>query len=305
MGAQKMIRKRRIITFLTVCFILALSIFLSVFPGLKRQSLSFLEDTLNAAENYPDYDNFICFTDESSGNCSVIITNGKCFLINCGYENTADELIKQLKELNVSAINGIIVTHPTARNCGGFLKIAKVITVEHLYICGVFKIDPDNDTDLLKLVGNADDMNIPTRYMSSDCSFSIENAKFYIFCQTQENIRRSDNAPAIKVTLKDKSFLFINELSQQGEHFLAEKDISSDLLIVSGVMNYEGVSEDIIELINPKTVIMSLGSSGDTELENKFCKLSLGKGISIYKTSILGSIYISSENLDEIFYFEN
>ncbi len=300
-----MIRKRRITTFLTVCFILALSIFLSVFPYLKRQSVSFLEDTLNAAENYPDYNDFICFTDESLGNCSIIISNGKCFLINCGYENTAHELIKQLKELNISAINGIIVTHPAARTCGGFDKISKEMTIEHLYICGVFKIDPNNDTDLLNLVGKADELHIPTRYINSDCSFPLEDAKVDIFCQPKENSRKSDNAPAIKVTLKNKSFLFINELSQQGELFLTQKNISSDALIVSGVMNYEGVSEDIIELIDPKTVIMSVGSSGNAEFENKFCKLSLDKGIRIYKTSILGNIYISSENSDQIFYFKN
>ena len=298
-----MIKRRRLLTFITVMIIVLTATFMSLFPFISNKSLNLLDDALSVSEGVPILDDFVCFTNETYGNSSIIISNGQSIIINCGSIKTADALINQLKELKISAISCLIITHPAARNTGGFKKLTKEFNIHNLYICGVFGIDPTNDSDLLNLVAIADSININTRYITSDTSFDIGNAKFDIFCQQSENSRKSDNAPAIKITSSKNSFLFINELSDQAESSLYEKDISADILVVSGTINYEGISNDLIELINPKTAVFSLSSVSDVELENNYCKRILDKSISVYKTSILGNIYISFENSNDILHF--
>lgn len=80
-------------------------------------------------------DNYIYFLNVGASTESFIIEdNGHFGLIDTSYNNKANFILKQLKELGAEKLDFIIITHAHMDHMGGFSKIVKNIPVDTLYI---------------------------------------------------------------------------------------------------------------------------------------------------------------------------
>lgn len=80
-------------------------------------------------------DNYIYFLNVGASTESFIVAdNGHFGLIDTSYNNKANFILKQLKELGAEKLDFIIVTHAHMDHMGGFNKIIRNIPVDTLYI---------------------------------------------------------------------------------------------------------------------------------------------------------------------------
>lgn len=288
--------KQLIKTILIVLLFIALNCCLIISPGLSDFTNRYLDDFMYSIEPTNSSEEYICFTDSSCANCTVISSCGMFYMINCGSDINSDAILSFLEKLQVKTIEFIIITHPVARNMNGLISISKQITVNNVYFCGVVSYDTQTADDLINLINYTDYNNINTRFINQDTSFSVNSLKFEIFCCNDSHTRKSDNSAIIKISCNNQTFLLVNETSCKSEVDFYEKDIRSDTLIYSGTMNYEALTEHFINLVNPKSAIISLNPNSKIDYENEFCKTLLKKNIPISKTAISGNIFLPLKN---------
>ena len=78
---------------------------------------------------------YISFLNIPDGEATLLQTpKGENFLINTGSENSRSDLWKQLKQLNVNQLDGVILTKQTRDYCGNIEQVLEQYHVKNIYV---------------------------------------------------------------------------------------------------------------------------------------------------------------------------
>lgn len=192
--------------------------------------------------------NTVQFTvlDVGQGQCLVIRTHHGDYLIDAGGSILGPDpgrfaIIPSLRQMGVSKLNGIIITHPHLDHILAINEIAKQIPVQRIFAP----------------VGVGKNQHIPMQPLSLDVGQTIQMDKSASFTITFEK----DQMMAGVLEFYGKKILITSDLSdKQLMNMLAKDDKNRyDWLILPHHGSHTGMSDQVLRLIKPKAALISCG----------------------------------------------
>jgi len=113
--------------------------------------------------------------------CSLLSFDGKNVLIDAGEKDDGNDIVKALKELRVSQIDLVILTHFDKDHIGGFPAVCEAFPVS-----GVLRPDYVRDSDAYAAMEAAIEKHaIPVQAIQADSSLTLGSASFTLWPSTQ------------------------------------------------------------------------------------------------------------------------
>ena len=291
----------------SIILIIILFVFIILLKNNKKYLLGIIA-TLFIIKFIPKLDGhyYIYYLDIGQGDSTILVSpyQKEVIMIDTGgkitYEtedwqksnktyNLSDNTIKFLKNLGISQIDKLILTHGDYDHT----VIAKYIVVNFKVVKVIFNCGEFNEleTDLIKAL---DEKKIP--YYSCIKELNIDNNKLY-FLQTKEYDNENDNSNVIYTELSGYNFMFMGDASSTTEKEIIDKynlpDI--DVLKVGHHGSRTSSSIEFINEINPEYSIISVGKNNRYGHPNKEVLDALEES-KIYRTDQNGSIMFKINN---------
>lgn len=210
-------------------------------------------------------DTSVRFIDVGQGDCTLVISDGKTMLIDCGDRDDGNALIKYLKKLKIKRLDVIIATHPHADHIGEMSEIIDGFEV------GRF-IMPKVPDDIVPTSKTYEKMleSVKKRGLkisaAKDESFELGSAEVKLFTTKKEHADLNNYSVLVKIVHGDNSFLVTGDCETEEESEMLEQDfdLSAKVLKVGHHGSSTSSSAKFLEKVLPRYAVISCGA------ENKY-----------------------------------
>lgn len=241
-------------------------------------------------------------SDVKSGDSSLItFPDGKNMLVDTTSPECAPILIQYLKNLNITKIDALLISHPHIDHLGGMPAVAEAFPIGQVYRSKV-----ENSTDTYqKFVAAIEEKDIPVRYLQEGDEFDFGTAHFKILNPEPEIVYPENSSDtntqfinnqsiAVKITYEDSSIFLGGDLYVPAENRLIKKygeNLQCDIMKA----NHHGAdtsnSRSFIEVVKPKVVVAMHDGISSLDVYNAFHK----RGAEMYITSVDGCVKITAD----------
>lgn len=207
---------------------------------------------------------YVDFIDVGKGDCILIRSGGKTFLIDTGYEETVDTVVQYLRTREVSQIDGMILTHFDKDHIGGAKDILKNFTVSQVYMPQY----EDTGNKYAKFKEYVDEhMPQIITYVTEDRTIRTGGMEIFINAPKQSTYKQeNDYSLVTKITHGEDTYLFAGDAEKKRIKELLEKDfIDADILKLPHHGAIEDNSVQFLEAVSPKYVISTSLTEADTD----------------------------------------
>ena len=218
--------------------------------------------------------------DVEQGQCLILHTDGKTFLIDCGGSNdkvAANAAADTLLSRGVTHLDGIILTHGDRDHAGGMEYLLQRISTEFVMV-------PEMESSSFpeqRIIGVAGNLSITT-----------EGAKITIFGSTYAE-ESNENSLCILFERENCAILVTGDRSWMGELMLMHDHTlpDVDLLIAGHHGSKNSTSEELLTAVSPETVFISVGGDNSYGHPSKETLARLAEfGCTVYRTDIHGNL---------------
>ena len=224
----------------------------------------------------------IVFFDAGKADAILIETPQSTVLLDAGHKKNADQLVSALNELEIYALDAMIITHFDKDHIGGVPKVLKAIPVRALYEPNY---DKDSGTfDAYREALEATDTTVYT--LTENTAFELDTAHFAMDVANQAfygEDEENDFSLVVRLTVGDARALLPGDAENPRlKELLDEGDLESGLLKVPHHGRYEKTSPLFFAAVNAKVAVIT--SSDEEPEENDTLVALKAAGASIYRT---------------------
>ncbi len=204
-------------------------------------------------------DLWLSVLDVGQGLAVVAQTQNHALLYDTGpaYNEEADAgnriIVPYLRAAGIKQLDGLIVTHTDSDHSGGAISVMGTVPTAWL------------STSMAEDEAIHEHANISQKCIAGQ-SWQWDGVKFEILHPTIENYGEDDrtinnNGCVLKITSPYGSALLTADIEQQAEEELIERaaDIKADVMVVPHHGSKTSSTQELIEAVNPKTVIFTVG----------------------------------------------
>ena len=234
------------------------------------------------------------FLDVGQADSTLIqLPNGETMLIDGGNQHNSITILNYMKDLEITTIDHLIITHPHADHIGGLPAIIESMEIKNIYMPRV------GHTTLTyeRLSQSINKKDLRTNEAGAGVEIVSESGLHVIIVGPVRNDYRdlNDHSIVLKLTYGITSFLFTGDAgSISKEHITA--DISADVLKVSQHGSNTATSEVCLKRIAPIHAVISVGE------DNNYghpCDTVLARlddaGVEVHRTDLLGTVVFTSD----------
>lgn len=252
---------------------------------------------------------------EYSGDAILVCTpGGRNFVIDAGdrgydpqWDCGEERVLPLLDSLGVTYLEGAVGTHPHSDHIGGLISVYETIPVVSAYDSGwPYGGSWTYETYLQAISNNGSDLIIPRRgdYFNWGPELTVE-VIHPVDPMSPSNMNNS--SIVLRLTYEEISFLFTGDLETNGgeDTILAAlsegviQDISADVLKVGHHGSFTSTCTQWLAKVNPSIAAICVGAGNPyghphSEVVNRLN----GRNITIYRTDLDGTFYLSSDGED-------
>lgn len=273
----------------------------------------------------------VIFFDVGQGDASLVIADGLNILIDGGPDKKVVEKLDKYLPFWDREIDIMVLTHPHADHVTGLIDVFKKYQVDEVWMTGVLHssyeylefleiardsgmaarmvgggVDSKPNTPLSPLEGGAKDLKIEILYPQDD-----------FFEKTVDNLNNS--SIVLRISYKDKSFLFAGDIEEEAEAELCEKplpirlhsaslragsspplegegNIRSDVLKIAHHGSANSSSQCFLEAVKPEIAVISAGRDNDFGMPSLRILNRLERmGIEVFRTDEDGDVIMETD----------
>lgn len=205
----------------------------------------------------------LVFLSVGQGDCAVIRTGGRVVLIDVGprsenFDAGARVVAPKLRQMGISRVDMVILSHPDADHIGGLAGLSKKVTIGEVIFSRAFEKSAP-------LIQSLIDANLPSsrwRMVSKSTFFKVGEVQFFLFAPHWNRQTESDNEGSlfVKVQSKNASALFTGDASDETEYeMIRAANWKCDLLKAGHHGSSGATSDGWLEVVRPKAIVFSCG----------------------------------------------
>jgi beta-lactamase superfamily II metal-dependent hydrolase len=212
-------------------------------------------------------------------------------LMDTGLDENKDALVAQLKQMGVTSLYALIITHFDKDHVGGADAVIDAFDTKNVYTTYV----TSNNADTADFEASLEKKNLEMTIVSNT-DFSLGSISFDINGAKGGYDTKKDNNSSLitMVTYGTKKYLFMGDAEDERiEEYLADHDANADFLKVP----YHGYTQDDLELlfqtVAPETAVITNSSDNPSASQIKKTEKLLKAAGSNYYEAAKGDITVS------------
>lgn len=223
----------------------------------------------------------IFFLKVGNGHCSYIeFPNGENALIDvkvCDEDNSLDNIIDILKEVHITTIDLLIITHPHRDHIGGLSKLVNNFTIKS-FIHSPVEFTPDpiyNDWEIYKDMKQGYHCNKACEVMHGWKS-TIDDARIDYIAPSKTFLDNwpddvNNNGLVLSVSCRGHKIIIPGDTEKDGWDYIADSSIeNSTLLLAPHHGNKSGFHLEKMKRVNPGFVVISAGSKTEHDADGRY-----------------------------------
>lgn len=242
----------------------------------------------------------VSFIDVGQGDSIFIKSpSGKVILIDGGAstKNGSDMGEKVvapfLLDKGIGKIDIIVMTHTDSDHAGGLKSIIERMDVKSVVMSD--SVDISKEKQLLDTIKSKSVKIIPIKPKSK---IDIEKGLYFETLNLETQTNDNDKSLVLKMTYKNKKFLFVGDVSQNYEKAIIDEKIpiTADVLKVSHHGSKYATTDDFLNVAHPKVAVISVGKNNlfghpSSEVIDRLLK----HGSKIFRTDKDGCVTVFSD----------
>lgn len=239
---------------------------------------------------------------EDTGDSILIQTpDGKTMLIDAGIPEVGPQVVQYLDQLGVQKIDYAVNTHPHADHIGGF---ATLLASKEISTMIMEKLPYDSNS-YRKSVQALQNKKVKVEYLEDGATFQLgsdvrvevlnppqgalpDAVKTFSFAEV------NNHAMVLKVTYKEKTFLFTGDIYKDREYKLVDSHgqaLDADMMHVPHHGNITSSSPAFIKAVSPQVAVISSNKLMSSDIVKRYEK----NKVKVYVTGLQGNILITSD----------
>ena len=252
----------------------------------------------------------VIFFDVGQGDASLVMADGLNILIDGGPDKKVVEKLDKYLPFWDREIDIMVLTHPHADHVAGLIDVFKKYQVDEVWMTGVLH----SSYEYLEFLEIARDSGMATRMVGRDAinRVSATNIKIEIlypredlFEKTVDNLNNS--SIVLRISYKDKSFLFAGDIEEKADAELCEKpllshplegegNIRSDVLKIAHHGSANASTQCFLEAVKPEITVISAGRDNDFGMPSLRILNRLERmGIGVFRTDEDGDVIMETD----------
>ncbi|HCC07899.1 MAG TPA: DNA internalization-related competence protein ComEC/Rec2 [Clostridiales bacterium] len=230
----------------------------------------------------------------------VLIDGGGDINIEDAQGNTGKNIVdKYMKYSGIRKLDAVFVTHPDFDHIKGVIEIVDLMKVDKL----ILTIGKANETELQKeLINKAKDKKIPIYYFKQGDFMTIDDLRItciYPDLDVDTYAKgNNDYSLVLKVDYKEKSILFMGDISEENEKKIINKykNLDVDLIKVAHHGSKYATMNEFLERVRPEYAVISVGRNNYGHPGIETLERLANHTVETYITKERGAVTVQYEN---------
>ena len=206
------------------------------------------------------------FIDVGQGDCTLIASQGKVMLIDCGERDESNKVEQYLIRHGIQHIDYIVATHPHSDHIGEMSDIIRIFDVDKCIMPSI----PEKHIPTTKcyedMLRELEAKNVETFFADTDSKYQFgccEIGIYYPDVNDTENL--NDYSLIVRVVHGKNSFLVTGdcEVSEERSLLAQKKDLSAKVLKVGHHGSSTSSSAEFLDKVKPEYAVISCGRDND------------------------------------------
>jgi competence protein ComEC len=224
----------------------------------------------------------------------VQLPDGQNMLVDAGTGDTGIKVIKYLKNAGIIKIDFLVATHPHEDHIGGMAAVIRAFNVGGIYMP---KATHTTNTyvELLETIQSKG-----LKITAAEAGIKIVDAgglSVLVLAPNSAAYEALNNYSAvIKLSYGKIGFLLAGDALVQSENEMLAKGsgLKADVLKVGHHGSYSSTSQELLDEVNPKYAVISVGAGNDYRYPHNVALRRLS-GIQLYRTDHDGSVVFTTD----------
>lgn len=248
--------------------------------------------TNEISDKFKDCDVLVHFIDVGQGDSVLAqLPGGETMLIDAG-ENSYD-VVEYISTLGIDTLDYVIATHPHSDHIGGMTDVINTFEIKKFFMPNA----SNNTASFENMLDALIDRDVNAKYIKSgDIICNKDGLKIEVLSPGRNDFDDlNDMSAVIKLTYKNKSFLFTGDAEKNAEKQI-KGNVKADVLKVGHHGSDTSTGKAFLDKVNPKIAVISVGAGNDyNHPDNRVIKRLEKKNITILRTDFLGDIIIGTD----------
>lgn len=208
---------------------------------------------------------YVSFIDVGQGNCTLVTLDDTAILIDSGETGAAQTVENYIKNLSITELDCVIVTHPHSDHMGGMSKLLYEFEIGDLIMPEIPEsIIPTTKTYEKFLTAVSDNAE---RVIAAepDETYSYGEITVEIFAPLRDYDDLNEMSVVSRISYGETSVMITGDATTTVERELLSRDIdySADILNVGHHGSKTSTSEKWLEAVNPTYAVICCGANND------------------------------------------
>ncbi len=221
------------------------------------------------------------------GDCLLLLVNGAAYLIDSGYDYTANLLLEALRQLEIDHLNGVFLSHCDRDHYGGLMALAQSeVAVDAWYAAAIYyDVTPGQHPAELA----AAERGQQVRYLNAGDTLRLpgETEIRVVGPLTVNTENENNNSLVFYAETADGSLLFTGDMKLEEEYALLEAGAftAADLLKVPFHGDNTASSQSFVETVCPEAALICTSAAQEPDTPASSILKRYGKaGAEVYVT---------------------
>lgn len=285
---------------------LVISAIITFFPGKVFPTWNdiFRSVGINETADSSDFAFSVHFLDVGQADCELIVNGDNVILIDSGDVNSFLAVDSYLKSQDITEINYFILTHGHSDHIGSAKDIIENYKIDNI-IMTKYSAENIPTTDLYnEFLTSVLNSSAKVYEAVPGDSYSLNSdCKFTVFAPNDDYKELNNSSVVIKVSYKNKSFLFEGDAEKKSEKDILKQgfDVKADVIKLGHHGSKTSSTDDYLNAVNPTFAIISCGINNQYNLPSDEVIEKLTKrNIQFRRTDVNGTIVIGTDG-DELY----